>query len=261
MKPDKKANRKYRDSVFRHLFNNEHASLELLNAIENTNYTDISMITINTVRDVFFAVAQNDVSFNFKKKVVILIEHQSTINENIPVRFMAEDIRKEIGIRNLPGFKDSKIFLFIDGALSFGEFIFIYIIHKKFGERLAEVSAIKALYFDIEKGLYENDERYYCILLLDRSREIGIKFEFLSFNLEDTQKEFLEIETIYNTKRDLEIKKKRKSDLIKTIILIPVAIVSLILCFFTNGWFLSIFSAIFSLSALYICQLKRILGK
>jgi len=86
---NKKANKKYKDSVFRQFFNNEPASLELLNAIEGTNYTDVSMVTINTIRDVFFAVVQNDVSFNFNKKIVILIEHQSTINENMPVRFLA----------------------------------------------------------------------------------------------------------------------------------------------------------------------------
>ncbi|MCL1865369.1 MAG: Rpn family recombination-promoting nuclease/putative transposase [Spirochaetes bacterium] len=88
-KTNKKANRKYKDSVFRHLFNNEPAVLELLNAIEGTNYTDVSMITMNTVRDVLFSAVQNDVSFNFNKKIVILIEHQSTINENMPVRFLA----------------------------------------------------------------------------------------------------------------------------------------------------------------------------
>jgi len=78
-KPNKKANKKYKDSVFRQLFNNEAASLELLNAIEKTNYTDVSMITMNTVRDTLFAAVQNDVSFSFNKKIVIFVEHQSTI--------------------------------------------------------------------------------------------------------------------------------------------------------------------------------------
>ena len=84
-----KVNRKYKDSVFRSIFNNKPAILELYNAIEGTNYRDESIIEINTLKDVLFAAIQNDLSFGINKKMVILIEHQSTINENMPVRFLA----------------------------------------------------------------------------------------------------------------------------------------------------------------------------
>ena len=84
-----KVNRKYNDSVFRSIFNNKPTILELYNAIKGTNYKDESMIEINTLKDVLFATIQNDLSFVINKKIVIFIEHQSTINENMPVRFLA----------------------------------------------------------------------------------------------------------------------------------------------------------------------------
>jgi len=91
MKPNKKykANRRYKDSVFRSIFNNNPTILELYNAIKGTNYKDESMIEINTLGDVLFTAIQNDLSFGIDKKIVVLLEHQSTINENMHVRFLA----------------------------------------------------------------------------------------------------------------------------------------------------------------------------
>ena len=84
-----KGNRKYKDSVFSSIFNNNPAILELYNAIKGTNYKDESIIEINTLEDVLLAAIQNDLSFGINKEIVIFIEHQSTINENMPVRFLA----------------------------------------------------------------------------------------------------------------------------------------------------------------------------
>jgi len=82
-------NKKYKDSVFRSIFNNEINLLELYNAIMGTNYKDWSIIEINTLTDVLFAAVKNDISFSVFKKTVVLIEHQSTINENMPLRMLS----------------------------------------------------------------------------------------------------------------------------------------------------------------------------
>ncbi|MCL2025696.1 MAG: hypothetical protein FWG92_02695, partial [Leptospirales bacterium] len=74
-----KVNRKYKDSLFRSIFNNKPAILELYNAIEGTNYKDESIIEINTLKDVLFKTIENDLSFEVNNKMLILIEHQSTI--------------------------------------------------------------------------------------------------------------------------------------------------------------------------------------
>jgi hypothetical protein len=82
-------NRKYKDSVFRSIFNNKKNLLELYNAIEGTNYQDESIIEINTLEEAIFSARKNDISFSVNKKMVVLIEHQSTINENIPLRILS----------------------------------------------------------------------------------------------------------------------------------------------------------------------------
>ena len=81
--------RKYKDSVFRSIFNNKKSLLELYNAIHGTEYTDESIIEINTLKDALFTSRKNDISFTLNKKMVILIEHQSTIDKSMPLRILS----------------------------------------------------------------------------------------------------------------------------------------------------------------------------
>jgi hypothetical protein len=74
-----KPNRKYKDSIFRSIFNNKEKLLELLNALIGTNYKDPEANTINTLEDVLFMDRKNDISFIIDD-FLVLIEHQSTIN-------------------------------------------------------------------------------------------------------------------------------------------------------------------------------------
>jgi len=80
-----KANRKYKDSVFRSIFNNKEKLLELFNALVGTDYKDPEAIEINTLEDVLFMDRKNDISFIIDD-FLVLIEHQSTINEFMPAR-------------------------------------------------------------------------------------------------------------------------------------------------------------------------------
>ena len=41
-----------------------------------------------TIDDVFDNEKRNDVSFLYKDKLVVMIEHQSTISENMPLRML-----------------------------------------------------------------------------------------------------------------------------------------------------------------------------
>jgi len=82
------AKRKYKDSVFTSLFKDKKRLLELYNAIEGTSYKDPNIININTLEGVLFANRHNDISFTIGGKLVVLIEHQSSINENMPLRFL-----------------------------------------------------------------------------------------------------------------------------------------------------------------------------
>jgi len=79
----------YKDSLFRSLFGNERAALELYNALHGTDYSERdTRITINTLNESFFTPHKNDLSFLINGKLVVLVEHQSSINENMPFRFL-----------------------------------------------------------------------------------------------------------------------------------------------------------------------------
>jgi len=81
-------NLKYKDNVFRLLFGNEEKSIELYNAIKGTNYT-ADKVKINSLQNpFFFGVLRNDLSFTVEDKLITLLEHQSSLNPNMGLRFL-----------------------------------------------------------------------------------------------------------------------------------------------------------------------------
>ena len=83
------ANAQYRDTVFRDYFNNERRLLSLCNAVLETNYKDESKIEINTLEGNFFSGQKNDVSCAIQDRFLVMVEHQSTVNPNMPFRFLS----------------------------------------------------------------------------------------------------------------------------------------------------------------------------
>ena len=59
--------------------------LQLYNAINQTNYTNEDDLVITTMEDVIYIGMKNDLSFIIINELN-LYEHQSTINENMPLR-------------------------------------------------------------------------------------------------------------------------------------------------------------------------------
>ena len=82
------ANTKYKDSVFSFLFSDPALLRELYCALEGVTLPSDVPIKINTLKDVLYMDRVNDISFEIGGKLVILIEHQSTINPNMPLRFL-----------------------------------------------------------------------------------------------------------------------------------------------------------------------------
>ena len=80
------ANTKYKDSVFSFLFSDPDVLRELYCALEDVSLPPDIPITINTLKDVLFMDRVNDISFEIGGKLVVLIEHQSTINPNMALR-------------------------------------------------------------------------------------------------------------------------------------------------------------------------------
>ena len=82
------SNRKFKDNVFQLLFNDKKKLLELFNALEGTNYTDPEQVTIETLSAALYNTMINDLAFSIADCYIILTEHQSTPNDNMPIRMM-----------------------------------------------------------------------------------------------------------------------------------------------------------------------------
>ena len=88
-----KTNRNYKDSVFVDLFAHDITAKEnfisLYNALHGTNLdvktTDVQPVMLERV---LYMKYYNDIAMLIDGKIVILIEHQSTINQNMPFRFL-----------------------------------------------------------------------------------------------------------------------------------------------------------------------------
>ena len=88
-----KTNRNYKDSVFVDLFAHDVTAKEnfisLYNALHGTNLdTKTTEIQPVMLERVLYMKYYNDVAMLIDGKIVILIEHQSTINQNMPFRFL-----------------------------------------------------------------------------------------------------------------------------------------------------------------------------
>lgn len=79
--------REYKDSLFRHIFNNKKRLASLYKALTGEVIRPRD-IRINTLRGVFFDDIKNDISFCIGDKMVVLIEHQSSWNPNMPLRML-----------------------------------------------------------------------------------------------------------------------------------------------------------------------------
>lgn len=82
-------NSRYRDSVFRSYFNDSTRLLSLCNAVLGTQYTNPDELNINTLEGIFFDKQKNDISCTIGNHFLVLVEHQTTVNENMPLRCLS----------------------------------------------------------------------------------------------------------------------------------------------------------------------------
>ena len=82
------ANRKYKDSVFVDLFSEDEKAkenfLSLYNALHGTHLQLSCPVENIKLDNVMYMNIVNDVSCLVDNKIIVLAEHQSTINENMP---------------------------------------------------------------------------------------------------------------------------------------------------------------------------------
>ena len=82
---EKSTMRRYKDSVFRKLFDDKRELLSLYNALNNSDYTDPELLEITTLDKYWFISVKNDVAFVIMSELYI-VEQQSTICNNMPLR-------------------------------------------------------------------------------------------------------------------------------------------------------------------------------
>ena len=80
-----KANRNYKDTVFRMLFSDRKNLLSLYNAVNQTDYRNPEELEIVTLENAIYMGMKNDLAFMLETNIY-LYEHQSTLNPNIPLR-------------------------------------------------------------------------------------------------------------------------------------------------------------------------------
>jgi len=92
----------YKDSLFRSIFGNEKSALALYNAVHGTSHdARDTEVVMNTLNETLWTPRRNDLSFLINRGLVIVAEHQSTINYNMPYRMLQYVCRLfEKGIEN-----------------------------------------------------------------------------------------------------------------------------------------------------------------
>lgn len=98
-----RANRKYKDTVFRMLFSDRKNLLSLYNAVNGTAYDDPSRLEIVTLENAVYIGMKNDLSFIVNTNL-FLYEHQSTYNPNMPLRdllYIAAEYQKLVDNKSL----------------------------------------------------------------------------------------------------------------------------------------------------------------
>ena len=99
-----KHNRRYKDSVFVDLFGEDKDAkenfLSLYNALHGTHLNGSTELTPLRLGNVIYMSFCNDVSYLIDNKIIVLAEHQSTVNANTPVRFLEYSARLYEQIQN-----------------------------------------------------------------------------------------------------------------------------------------------------------------
>ena len=95
-----KNNREYKDTVFVDLFTSWDSPISLYNAISlralplDTKVQSLRALPLDTkvqplqIANALYTSLRCDLSFKLENELIVIIEHQSTINQNMPTRFL-----------------------------------------------------------------------------------------------------------------------------------------------------------------------------
>ena len=97
-------NRRYKDSVFVDFFGEDKNAktnfLSLYNALHGTSLDATTKLESLRLEQVMYMAFRNDVAYLVDGKIIVLVEHQSTVNANMPLRFLQYAARLYERIQN-----------------------------------------------------------------------------------------------------------------------------------------------------------------
>ena len=126
--PGAAADSHYKDTVFRMLFREKDRLLSLYNSVSGKHYTDPEGLEVVTLENAVYLGMKNDLAFLMDFSLY-LYEHQSTVNPNMPLRFLqyvADEYSRLTASDNLYGGKLVRIpaphfVVFYNGARAYPE--------------------------------------------------------------------------------------------------------------------------------------------
>ena len=180
MKKQSSKYKKYKDSVFCMLFSDRDKLRELYNAISGSSYSEETPMSINTLQDVLGIGLRNDISFTIGDKAIILLEHQSTIGPNMPVRllfYITALYEKMIPRKELYGERklvlpNPEFYMFYNGKSPFPEQTTL-----KLSQSFKKENGAAKTYLELEVKAY-NINAGHNKTLMEKSRDLG---EFAQF--------------------------------------------------------------------------------
>ncbi|MGP1439226.1 MAG: Rpn family recombination-promoting nuclease/putative transposase [Treponema sp.] len=81
-------NREYKNTVFIDLFTSWASPVELYNAISSSNMPEDTKVKPLQISNALYTSLRCDLAFMLENELIVIIEHQSTINENMPTRLL-----------------------------------------------------------------------------------------------------------------------------------------------------------------------------
>ena len=106
-----KANRNYKDTVFRMIFSDRKNLLSLYNAVNGTSYKNPEELEIVTLENAIYMGMKNDLAFIIDTNL-FLYEHQSTYNPNMPLRdlfYISSEYQKLVEHKSLYSSTQQKV--------------------------------------------------------------------------------------------------------------------------------------------------------
>lgn len=234
-----KANRRYKDTVFRMLFSDKVNLLSLYNAVTGKHYDNPEELRIVTLKNAIYMGMKNDLAFIVETSI-FLYEHQATINPNIPLRdlfYIAMEYHKLVGKRTLYSSALQKIpapkfVVFYNGTDEMGE-CKEYRLSDAYESNSCEPSLeLKVTMLNVNEGhneelmkqcatlkeyaQYVSRVRHYAAVMeldvavkraIDECIKEGILMDFLSANRSE-----VELTSLFEYNKEEEEKKLRKAE-------------------------------------------------